>query len=55
MTVQEQAEAAPVVLFQGAGLASTSAAATSAQKDEEFDYAFENVSREVLHVSAKAT
>ena len=42
-----QQEAAPVVLFQGAGLKSSSAAVVSPQTDEEFDYAFNHGSREV--------
>ena len=46
-TAPKQAQAAPVVLFQGAGLASTTAAADSTKSDEEFDYVFENASREV--------
>lgn len=42
-----QQAAAPVILFQGAGLKSSSAAVVSAQEDEEFDYAFSHGSREV--------
>ena len=42
-----QQAAAPVILFQGAGLSSSSAAVVSPQKDEEFDYAFDHDLREV--------
>ena len=46
-TETEVSEPGPVILFEGVGLASTSAAAVGAQTDEEFDYAFANASREV--------
>ena len=45
-------EAAPVVLFQGAGLTSSSAATVSPHNNEEFDYAFNHESREV-HATTK--
>ncbi len=43
--------AAPVILFEGSGLQSTSAAAAHAHEpDEEFDYSFDNGTRQVSAV-----